>query len=84
MVAVVAVGVLGSMALGEIDNYYGITDRVILALDELSQKGESKIQQTKQDLLDKAGVAATQIIDYAIDSAKVVLIDAVKHQLHNF
>ncbi len=84
MIAVVAVGVLASMALGEIDSHYGITDRVILGLDELSQEVEYKIQQTKQYMLDKAGAAAAQIIDYAIDSAKVVLIDAAKHQLHKF
>lgn len=84
MIAVVAVGVLASMALGEIDNQYGITDRVILGLDELSQDIQSQIQKAKQNILDKAGAAADQIIDYAIDSAKVILIDAAKHQLHRF
>ncbi len=84
VIAVVAVGILASMALGEIDNNYGITDRVILGFDELSQEAQSQIQKTMQNILDKAGSVAAQIIDYAIDSAKVILIDADKHNLHKF
>ncbi len=80
----VAVGLLASMALGEIDNHYGITDRVILGLDELSQNVQSQIQKTKENILHKTGDAVAQIIDYAVDSAKMILIDAAKHQLHKF
>ncbi|WP_082122581.1 hypothetical protein, partial [Arsukibacterium sp. MJ3] len=84
IIAVVAVGLLASMALGEIDNHYGITDRVILGLDELSQDVQSQIQKTKENILHKAGGAVALIIDYAVDSARVILIDAAKHQLHKF
>jgi hypothetical protein len=84
IIAVVAVGLLASMALGEIDNHYGITDRVILGLDELSQNAQSQIQKTKENILHKAGDVVALIIDYAVDSAKIILIDAAKHQLHKF
>ena len=84
IIAVVAVGLLASMALGEIDSHYGITDRVILGLDELSQGTQFQIQKTKENILNRAGDAVGSIIDYAIDSAKVILIDAAKHQLHKF
>jgi hypothetical protein len=84
MIAVVAVGVLASMALAGIDNHYGITDRVILGLDELRQDVQSQIKKTKATILDKAGDAVDLIIDYVVDSAKVILIDAAKHQLNNF
>jgi len=72
------------MALGEIDNHYGITDRVILGLNELSQDVQSQIQETKENILHKAGDAVAQVIDYAVDSAKMILIDAAKYQLHKF
>lgn len=84
IIAVVAVGLLASMALGEIDSHYGITDRVILGLDELSQGARSQIQKTKENILNRAGDAVGLVIDYAVDSAKVILIDAAKHQLHKF
>ena len=84
IIAVVTVGLLVSMALGEIDNQYNITDRIILGLDELSQDAKSQIHKTKGNILHKAGDAVAQIIDYAVDSAKVIIIDAAKHQLHKF
>ncbi|GAB2190544.1 hypothetical protein MAH1_21520 [Sessilibacter sp. MAH1] len=84
MIAVIAVGVVASMALSEIDSRYGITDKVILGLDELNQDIESKIKQTKQDMFDKTSAAAAKIIDYAVDSAKIILIDGAKHQLNKF
>ena len=84
MIAVVAVGVLASMALGEIDNHYGITDRVILGLDELSQNAQSQIQKTKDNILDIAGDTTALIIDYVIDSARVIIIQTAKHQLTKF
>ncbi|CAH0990983.1 hypothetical protein SIN8267_01084 [Sinobacterium norvegicum] len=84
MIAVVAVGVLASMALGEIDNHYGITDRIILGLDELNKDALSQVQKTKKHILDKAGDTIALVIDYAADSAKVILISAAKHQLYKF
>lgn len=84
MIAVVAVGVLASMALGEIDNHYGITDRVILGLDELSENVQSQLQNSKDNLLNQAGEATAEVIDYLLDAAREAIIDTAKHQLHKF
>lgn len=84
IIAVVTVGLVASMAMGEIDNHYGITDRVILGLDELGQDVQSHIQKTKENVLHSAGETVALAIDYVVDSAKVILIDSAKHQLHKF
>ncbi|VAW86539.1 hypothetical protein MNBD_GAMMA17-2278 [hydrothermal vent metagenome] len=84
IIAVVAVGVLTSMVLGEIDNHYGITDRVISGLDNLNQNIHSQIQKTKDDLIEKASDATVLGIDYIIDSVKVIIIDTAKYQLRKF
>lgn len=81
IIAVVAVGVVMNMALGEIDEYYGITDRVIAGIDNFNEGFQAHIQTTKNNLIDKANEAAASVIDYVVDSARVIVIDTAKHQL---
>lgn len=81
IIAVVVVGVITSMALGEIDNHYGITDRVIAGIDNFDEGFQSWLQMTKNNLIDKANEVTAAVLDYAVDSAKVIIIDTSKHQL---
>jgi hypothetical protein len=84
IIAVVAVGVLTSMALGEIDSHYGITDRVVSGLDELGQDFQVKLHRLQKNLIDKTGDAAALVIDYIVDSGKTIIVEAAKHQLQKF
>jgi len=84
IIAVVFVGVITSMALSAIDEQYGITDRVIVGLEELSYSIESRVEYAKQNLQDNTNKAVISVIDFIVDSAKALLIDTAKHHLNKF
>ncbi|GAB3112590.1 hypothetical protein G8770_19205 [Aestuariicella hydrocarbonica] len=72
--AVVAVGVGVSWLLGSIDQHLGITDRVIDGLDEMGRKGEALVASSKQEAENLARNAAASVIDYALESAKQMIV----------
>lgn len=82
--AVVVVGVVTSMVLSSIDEHYGITDRVITGIDGIGKSIEGRAEQAKQSLYQNAAKLADSIFDYAIDSAKTILINTAKHTLDKF
>lgn len=82
--AVVVVGVVASMALGAIDAHYAITDRVIEALDELDENAISYIEKSKQNLKNSVNEITESVIDYAIDSARQIIINTAKYHLSKF
>lgn len=82
--AVVLVGVLTSVALSFLDEHYGITDRVIAGLDDISDNVRSGVERAKEDFYKKAGDLAGSVFDYAVDSAKTILINTAKHTLDKF
>lgn len=82
--AVVIVGIGVSMALSALDEHYGITDKVIAGLDSMGQDLSDRIASVKQDLYKKAGQVSGSLLDYAVDSARAILIDAAKHSLDRF
>lgn len=82
--AVVVIGIATSMALSALDEHYGITDRVIAGLDDIGNSIEGRIDQVKQNLYRNMGELADSIFDYAVESAKSVLIDAAKHTIDKF
>ncbi|WP_020158424.1 hypothetical protein [Methylobacter marinus] len=91
ILAVVVVGVGVSMILTELDDHYGITDRVIEALDELGENANSYIEnvnsyivKSRQNIRNTANDTVESIIDYAIDSARQIIINAAQHQLDKF
>ena len=83
LLAVIVVGVGVSIALTYIDEKYGITDRVIAGLDELSEGIQAVVQQKKQALIKKGHDVASDIsesvIDYAVERAQQVLVDIMRH-----
>ncbi len=82
--AVVVVGVVTSMFLSSIDEHYGITDRVIIGLDDIGKGIEGRVEQAKQSLYQNAAELADSIFDYAIESAKTVLINTAMHTIDKF
>lgn len=84
ILAVVIVGVSVSMALSVIDEHYGITDRVIAGLDEISEGVQSYKERAKESLKNTANNAIASVIDYTIDTAKKIIIDTAKHQINKF
>jgi len=82
--AVVIVGIAVSMALSAIDSHYGITDRVIAALDEAGQDTQSYMERAKQRIQNDIGEATASAIDYALDSARKAVINTANHQLDRF
>jgi len=82
--AVVLVGIGTSMALSALDEHYGVTDRVIAGLDDIGNTIEGRIDQVKQNLYRNMGKLADSIFDYAVESAKSVLIDTAKHTIDKF
>lgn len=79
--AVVLVGVGTSMALSVLDEHYGITDRVVAGLDDISADIGDRIEGVKQNLYRNAGELADSVFDYAVDSARAILINATRHTL---
>ncbi len=86
--AVVLVGLLLTPALNSLDEKYGISDKVVQGLEELSNRTQSYAQQLKQDMQNRAArtaaKAAKPLLDYIVDSARRIIIDTAKHQLDRF
>lgn len=72
------------MALSLLDEHYGLTDRVIAGLDDIGADIGDRIESVKQNLYRNAGELANSSFDYAVDSARVILINAAKHTLDKF
>lgn len=84
ILAVVVVGLVVSVALSALDEHYGITNRVIAGLDELGENAKSYLERIEHNIQSTINEAADSIIDYAIDSAKRIIINTAKHQLEKF
>lgn len=82
--AVVLVGTGTSMALSALDEHHGITDRVISCLDDIGEEIDDTIEDVQQKLHRKAGGLANSVLDYAVDSAKAVLINTARHAIDRF
>ncbi|MBL4706587.1 MAG: hypothetical protein JKY54_18810, partial [Flavobacteriales bacterium] len=82
--AVVVVGVLTSMLLSALDKRYGITDKVIACLDELGDDVNSYIQRVKDNIERSVANAASEALDYVIESATRTVINTAKHSLQRF
>jgi len=78
------VGVGVAYLLDIADEHFHITDHVIAALDELSEKGISGvIEEKKQSLYQKASrmanAAAETVIDYVADEAERIFVRFVRN-----
>lgn len=84
ILAVVVVGVFVSWALSEVDNHFGITDRVIDGLDELGDNARTYLLSQKKTIINTANKITDSLIDYAIDSVKNVVIDISRSYLEKY
>lgn len=84
IVAVVAVGVITSMLLSALDEHYGITDKVIAGLDELGDDVNSYVRRAKENVERSAANAASEVLDYVVESATRIVINMAKHTLQKF
>ncbi|GAB2907398.1 hypothetical protein [Rheinheimera gaetbuli] len=84
----VLVGLILTPALNSLDKQFGISDKVVKGLEELSDRTQIYAQQLRRNLQDKATQAATKVtkpvLDYIVDSAKRIVIDMTKHRLERF
>jgi len=79
ILAVVIVGVVAAMALSVIDEQYGITERVIAGLAEISEAAQSYTERVKDNLHDKTNDVITSIIDYVIEASQRAAVDFTRH-----
>ena len=84
ILAVVVVGVGVSMLLEYADNSLGITNRIIAGLDELGENAESYLNEKKNNVLNSAGKAIDEVIDYAVSSARAVAIRWVQGKIREY
>ena len=84
IVAVVFVGVGMSILLESADNHLGITNRVIAGLDELGGHADSFIAHKKRQALNSAVKAVDEVIDYAVESARVIATNWARKTLHEY
>jgi hypothetical protein len=84
LAVVVAVGILGSLGLAYLDKQYGITDKVIKALDEIGDDVESYYDNVTERLKKEANAALDSVIDYAIQSVQRTIVDMARHRIDRF
>ena len=84
LAVVLVFGFVASVLLQIVDEHLGITNRVIAALDELSERAESHIVRTKDQVIAAAAQAAGQVIDYAVESVQRVAIRWVRGTLREY
>jgi hypothetical protein len=87
LIAVIAVGVLTSIALDMVDEHFGITERVIEAVDAFHVKllfTQQKVMQNVNSTLYKVEEAVIdstlRVIDKIIDEAVESTVEFVKHE----
>jgi len=84
MVAVVVVTIGVSYGLDYLDEKFHITDRVVAGLDELSDKSQSIIANTKRELHNLIVDTENSVFDYVVGSAERIAIRWVNHQLERY
>lgn len=98
IMVVLLIGVGASETLNRLDDYYGVTDRVIDGLDEMNSKtvdGFKSIKKdfvgikkgytnVKKDFANRGRRLADSAIDYSVDRVKVIIFNMAKHRLDKF
>lgn len=82
--AVVVIGFGVSWALGVADEKLGITDRLIDGLDELGADIQSNIASKKKEAAGIASEVVDSVIDYAIDSARRIIVNTAQDYLRKY
>ena len=89
LIAAIAFGVGVAMLLEYADKKFKITEKIILALDEISEKGISGIiEEKKQVIINKGNIitnnAIDSVIDYAVEKIEKSLTNIIDGLLRAF
>lgn len=84
ILAVIVVGVATSMLLNKIDDTFGITEAVIKGLDEVGDDISKYIQDTKYSIRKGVNDAVSSVVDYTVETAKVIIINTAKHTVKKY
>ncbi len=84
IVAVVVVGLGVSMLLDFADKRLGITNRVIVGLDEVGGNVENYIAQKNRQALNTVGNAIGEVIDHAVESARSIAVTWARKTLRQY
>ncbi len=80
-------GVAVAWLLGELDKKYNVTEKVVAALDEISNNIENTVKAKKNELIEATentlSSMAETVIDYAIDRIQKIIINTARHTLNN-
>jgi len=80
----IVVGVGAAMLLEAVDDKYKITDKIIMALDEIQEKGiKVIIDEKKQGLINKSEALANDVVESVIDYAVETTQDALRNIVTN-
>ena len=84
ILAVVVVGFGVSYLLEKVDNSLGITERVIAGLDELGNNFDQYVEDKKQQAKNAVAKATEGVIEYALESAKNIVVSWVQSKLNEY
>lgn len=84
ILAVVVIGIGVSMLLDNLDQKYGITDRVIAGLEEINNNANEFVDNKVRDVQNTIAQSVDSVIDYVLDSAERIAINWVKQQLDKY
>jgi len=82
--AVLIIGTAITLGLNTLDNKYKISANVVIGLDELNEKIANKIAASKDNIIQVKNELINSVIDYTIESAKVILVNFAKHNLSKY
>jgi len=88
LVAAIVVGMYVSIELSNLDEKYKITEKIIAALDEISEKGITGVIAEKKAFVVRKGQefandTADSVIDYAVDKVERIVIDTIRKMVGN-
>jgi len=89
LIAAIAFGVGVAMLLEYADEKFKITEKIILALDEISEKGINRIIEEKKQVVINKGNEITSnvidsVIDYAVEKIEKSITNIIDGLLRNF
>ena len=89
LLAAIAFGVGVAMLLEYADEKFKITEKIILALDEISEKGINRIIEEKKQVVINKGNEITSnvidsVIDYAVEKIEKSITNIIDGLLRNF
>jgi hypothetical protein len=83
LAAAIVVGVAVAWLLGELDQKYNVTEKVVAALDEISENIQTGLENKKKEIIEAGEKVVDSVIDYAVERLQKILINVARHALDN-